>query len=123
MKLLTSVLTEDMNTCIFTASPYVERHHIFSASNKKNSERYGFTAPLRFDLHPNGARVDRRYAEKIDTFLKKWCQQYYVNNYGSREEFIDTFGKSWLDENETVETIEEFAAELRSLLILGGQHE
>lgn len=95
-KQLRSVFTDDMNSCIFTGSTYVERHHIFGAANKLHSEEYGFIVPLRYDLHPNGARADMRYAKQIDTYLKQKAQRYFEEHYGSREEFREIFGKSWL---------------------------
>ena len=95
-KRLTSVFTDDLDTCIFTGSPYVERHHIFGGSNRKMSEQYGFVVPLRYDLHPNGARADQRYSKQIDDHLKKMAQEYFENHYGCREVFIRTFGRSYL---------------------------
>lgn len=96
-KRLTSVFTDDMDTCILTGSPYIERHHIFSGNpNRKLSEQYGFVVPLRYDLHPNGARANQKYAKQIDEHLKKMAQTYFEDHYGSREKFISIFGKSWL---------------------------
>ena len=95
-KRLTSVFTDDMDHCIFTGSPYVERHHIWGAYNRKNSEYYGFVVPLRYDLHPNGARANPKYAKQIDTYLKEKAQKYFEDNYGSREDFMKIFGKSCL---------------------------
>ena len=95
-KKLWSVFTDDMDICIFTGSPYVERHHIFGGSNRTNSEIYGFVVPLRFDLHPNGVRADRRYAKKVDDYLKKMAQEYFEERYGSREKFREVFGRSYL---------------------------
>lgn len=95
-KRLTSVFTKDMDSCYFTGSPYVERHHIYGAYNRKKSEEYGFVVPLRYDLHPNGARADRRYAAQIDEHLKKMGQEYFENNYGTREEFMQIFGRNYL---------------------------
>jgi len=95
-KRLTSVFTDDMDTCIFTGSPYIERHHIFGGSNRVNSEQYGFVVPLRYDLHPNGARADQRYSKQIDDHLKKMAQEYFEAHYGSREAFRRVFGRSYL---------------------------
>lgn len=95
-KKLKSVFTDDMDTCIFTGSPYVERHHIFGGSRRKASEKYGFVVPLRYDLHPNGARANMEYAEKIDDHLKKMAQEYFEEHFGSREEFRQIFDKSYL---------------------------
>ena len=92
----TSVFTDDMDHCIFTGSPYVERHHIFGGSNKTASEKYGFVVPLRYDLHPNGANADMRYAKQIDTYLKQMAQRYFEENCGTREEFMQIFGRNYL---------------------------
>lgn len=77
MKKLHSIFTDDMDRCIFTGSPEVERHHVFGGYNRKRSEIYGFIAPLRYDLHPNGARVNPKYKDVVDTCLKQKCQEYY----------------------------------------------
>ena len=95
-KRLKSVFTEDMDVCIFTGSPYVERHHIFGGFNRNRSEQYGFVVPLRYDLHPNSARADGRYAKDIDTHLKQKAQEYYEENIGTRDDFIREFGRSYL---------------------------
>ena len=93
MKRLHSVLTDDMDHCMFTGCAPVERHHVFGGSNKKLSEKYGFIAPLRPDLHPNGVFAGK-HAKEVDTRLKTMCQEYYEEHIGTREQFIDEFGKS-----------------------------
>lgn len=95
MKRLWSVFTDDMNHCYFTGTAPVERHHIFGAANRKNSEKYGFVIPLRPDLHPNGVNA-RKDATDIDVKLKQMAQTYFEEHYGTREEFRGIFGKSWL---------------------------
>lgn len=94
-KRLWSVLTSDLDHCMFTASAPVERHHVFGGANRKNSERRGFIAPLRPDLHPNGVFAGQS-AKLVDLKLKTMCQQYYEEHYGTREDFIEEFGKSYL---------------------------
>ena len=95
MKKLTSVFTDDMNACIFTGSTTVERHHIFGASNRKKSEKYGFVVPLRPDLHPNGVFAGKD-AKTIDLKLKTMAQEYFEQHHGSREDFIRVFGRNYL---------------------------
>lgn len=95
MKRLHSVLTDDMDSCMFTGAAPVERHHVFGGRNKKLSEKYGFIAPLRPDLHPNGVFAGK-HSKEVDTKLKTMCQQYYEEHYGTREQFIKEFGKSYL---------------------------
>lgn len=98
MKRLWSILTTDMDTCIITGSHNVERHHIFSnmgGGTRKLSEKYGFIAPLSPQLHPNGVHATEE-AKKLDGELKRFCQAYYEEHYGSRQDFIREFGKSYL---------------------------
>ena len=96
-KKLWSVFTTDMNHCVFTGSPVVERHHIFGGANRKKSEVYGFVVPLRPDLHPNGVHFDKNNLLGVtDLKLKQMAQDYYENHCGTREEFRNIFGKSWL---------------------------
>lgn len=95
MKRLHSVFTDDMDHCMFTGCSPVERHHIFGGSNRKKCEKYGFIAPLRPDLHPNGVFAGKD-AKSVDLVLKTKAQAYYEEHYGSREDFIREFGKSYL---------------------------
>lgn len=98
MKKLHSIFTDDLSTCIITGySGGVERHHVFGGARKALSEKYGFIAPLRPDLHPNGAHCtwSPEIAE-IDKNLKQVCQIWYERNVGSREDFINEFGKGYL---------------------------
>lgn len=94
-KKLKSVFTDDMDHCMFTGYPGVERHHIFGGSNRKRSEKYGFVAPLRPDLHPNGVHAGPD-AKTIDLILKMKAQVYFEERYGTRDDFIREFGKSYL---------------------------
>ena len=94
-KKLYSVFTDDMEHCLFTGCAPVERHHIFGAYNKARSEKYGFVVPLRPDLHPNGVFAGDD-AKQVDTRLKQMAQTYYEEHYGTREQFISEFGKSYL---------------------------
>lgn len=94
-KRLTSILTDDMDHCMFTGSNQIERHHVFGGANRKRSEERGFIAPLRHDLHPNGVFAGNQ-AKDVDMRLKTMCQEYYEAHYGTREDFIKEFGKSVL---------------------------
>lgn len=94
MKRLKSILTDDMDSCYFTGSKPVERHHVFGASNRKKSEKYGFIVPLSPTLHPNGVRS--KDDGEIDLYLKQKCQAWYEANIGTRSDFIKEFGKNYL---------------------------
>lgn len=96
MKRLKSIFTDDMDHCMFTLSNTVERHHVFGGFNRERSEKYGFIAPLRPDLHPNGVHANPDLSVRVDMALKQTCQKWYEENVGTREEFIAEFGRSWL---------------------------
>ena len=94
-KRLWSVLTDNMDVCMFTGSAPVERHHVYGGTNRGRSEKYGYIAPLRPDLHPNGASVGE-LGKDVDLVLKQRCQRHYEEFHGAREDFIKEFGRSWL---------------------------
>lgn len=94
-KRLWSVFTDDMDHCYFTGYAPVERHHIFGGRNRVNSEKYGFVIPLRPDLHPNGAMAGKQ-AKEIDQKLKNMAREYFLLHYGSLEDFIKIFGKTFI---------------------------
>lgn len=95
-KRLKSVFTDDMDHCIFTGSPVVERHHIFGGASRKYSETFGYVVPLRPDYHPNGTQATEYAMTEIDMQLKQMAQRHFEENHGSREEFVLYFGKSYL---------------------------
>lgn len=94
-KKLKSVLTDDLDHCMFTGTAPVERHHVYGGSSRKSSEKYGFIAPLRPDLHPNGVFAGKD-AKLVDAELKQRCQRYFEEHNGTRKEFISIFGRSYL---------------------------
>lgn len=98
-KKLTSIFTDDMNTCYFQKRcDGIERHHVFGGPNRKKSEKYGFVIPLHYTLHPNGAGCELSHEERkaLDLFLKQVCERWYLENVGSIYDWIQEFGKSYL---------------------------
>ena len=82
---------------MFTGNSPVKRHHVFGGAYRSKSEKYGFIAPLRPDLHPNGVHfINSDHNKKIDRYLKATCQRYYENYYGARDQFIEEFGRNYL---------------------------
>ena len=92
MKRLWSIFTDDMDYCMYTGRYGVERHHVFSHTSRERKlcEKYGFIAPLRPGLHPNG--VNRgKHAGEIDKDLRRRCREYYIEHYGTEEQFRQDF--------------------------------
>lgn len=90
-----SIFTSDLNTCHITGSTdRIHVHHIFGAANKSNSEKYGFLVPLRKDWH-NMADYGIHFNKELNYKYKRACQEYWLAHYGTKEEFIEVFGKWW----------------------------
>jgi hypothetical protein len=99
VKRLRSVIAPDLDHCMITGSTDVERHHVFHGTHNQRMlcEEYGFIAPLRRDLHQNGEwAVHNRPNGALDTLLKVMCQRRFEAEIGTREEFIEQFGKNYL---------------------------
>lgn len=96
MKKLFSVLTDDLEHCFICGSNVVAIHHVFGASNKKKSEKYGFLLPLHPRWHTDSNDAIHRGNRELDLKLKRLAQTYYENNIGTRTDFIIEFGKSYL---------------------------
>ena len=94
-KKLWSVFTDDMEHCIETGSPYCHRHHIFRGAYKENSEKRGFIIPIVYYLHEfEKGSIHDSPNEGLDLKWKIKAQEYYEEHYGTRQEFIEEFGKS-----------------------------
>ena len=94
-----SVFTDDLDTCIITGQSKeqdaaVEIHHIFGAANKAASERYGFIIPIVALWHKL-ASYSIHQDMQLNIYWKRKCQQYWLKNIGTKEEFIAEFGKWW----------------------------
>ena len=86
-----------MEHCYFTGSPNCHRHHIFYGPYRKKSEEYGFVIPLEPQLHEfTPESVHGNPNKGLDLKLKQMAQRYFEEHYGTREEFIQIFGKNRL---------------------------
>lgn len=86
-----------VRTCIICGSPYTQIHHIFGGTaRRKISDRYGFVVPLCQEHHTGRTGVHQN--RDLDLKLKREAQEYYEQHYGSRTDFIQEFGKGWIDE-------------------------
>ncbi|MCM1191994.1 MAG: phosphoenolpyruvate carboxykinase [Butyrivibrio sp.] len=95
---LWSALTDDLQHCYITGSCNVAIHHVFPGTGRRKlCEKYGFIVPLEPALHNmSGASVHSNPNTGLDLQLKQECQRYFEIHNGSRKEFIEVFGKSYL---------------------------
>lgn len=82
--------------CMICGLPYVEHHHIFyGTANRKISDRYGYIIPLCKRHHTGDEGV--HFNRKLDLELKEMAQKHFEQHYGTREDFIKTFGRNYLE--------------------------
>ena len=95
---LKSVLTDDLQHCYVTGSSTVAIHHVFPGTGRRKlCDKYGFVVPLDPALHNmSSASVHSNPNTGLDLQLKQECQRYFEVHYGSRQKFIEVFGKSYL---------------------------
>lgn len=84
------------DTCWLCGRRATEWHHIFNASNKKNSEKYGAMVRLCHWCHnepPNGVHHNKERRN----YLCKVAQDRIQETYSmTTEKFVKTFGKNYL---------------------------
>jgi hypothetical protein len=84
-----------MRECYICGSTYcLEQHHVFPASNRKNSEKYGLVVDLCHFCHnesPNGVHFNR----ENDLKLKREFQQRFEDDHPELS-FIEIFGRNYL---------------------------
>lgn len=89
-----SVLQKEKECFICHSKNWLELHHIFGASNKKNSEKYGLMVYLCHWCHnepPNGVHHNAENMRKLRAIAQKKFEENHT-----RDEFRRIFGKSYL---------------------------
>ena len=96
---MTSIL-QDEKVCFFCGTTHwLEEHHIFGASNRKHSEKFG----LKLYLCKRHHEIVHRDADTA-LILKKRAQMAWEERYGNRNDFMRVFGRSYLGSiNDTTE--------------------
>ena len=72
-----------------------DHHIIYGYANRKLSEKYGLKVWLCAEHH-NMGNQGVHFNKELDTHLKEKAQEYFESNYGTREEFMEIFGRSYL---------------------------
>ena len=92
-------LFQDVSTerkCWLCGRPATEWHHVFNASNKKNSEKYGAMVHLCHWCHnepPRGVHHNK----ETRNYLCEVAQEKIMQEYGlTIDEFRAVFGKNYL---------------------------
>lgn len=115
-----SILQEKDGTCYLCRKLYgtdsrqknIEEHHVFGGTaNRKLSEKYGLKVYLCIAHHregPEAVHQSRRY----DLMLKEDAQEAFEQNH-TRQEFVNIFGRNWLEEDPVEQAIAEWEENYR----------
>ena len=91
-----SIISNEPVCIVCGTTQDLHRHHIFyGLPNRKKSETWGCWCYL-CAAHHNFSNEGVHYNRKLDQSLKESCQAEWEKRFGSREDFIKTFGRSWI---------------------------
>ena len=83
--------------CVICGNPEVHIHHvIYGTANRKIADEYGYTIPLCREHHLGKEGI--HHNRELVLSWKRIAQELYEEHYGSREDFIKLFGRSYIYE-------------------------
>lgn len=86
-----SLFTDDLEHCIICKRKKDHLHEIFFGSNRQKSMQYGFVIPLCTEHHAE-MHINKDWQE----YWHVKGQEYWEEFIGTRKEFIEVFGKSYI---------------------------
>lgn len=91
-----SIISNEEECLVCGTTLGLHKHHVFyGTANRKQSERYGCWCYL-CGRHHNLSNAGVHFNPELDSWLKQMCQKEWEERYGTREQFIETFGRSYL---------------------------
>lgn len=99
MKKPTESIISNTPVCLVCGTPHhLCRHHIYSGRGRRElSEKYGLWVYLCGRHHTMGA-FSIHHDSALDKKLREQGQRAWEARYGTREDFIRIFGRSWLED-------------------------
>ena len=91
-----SIISNEKECFVCGSYQNLHKHHIFYGhANRRISEKYGCWVYL-CDIHHNMSSDGVHFNKPFDTTLKKYCQEKWQEINGNKDQFIETFGRSYL---------------------------
>ena len=92
-----SIIQSEKECYVCKTTQGLHLHHcLYGMSNRKLADMYKLTVYL-CGKHHNLSNEGVHFNKELDLHLKRLAQEYYEANYGCRLDFIDTFGRNYLD--------------------------
>lgn len=91
-------MQSDLNYCWKCGRFGTEKHHVIFgvSSNKKRAEKAGLMVGLCYEHHQGTNGVHGKNGKQINDDLRWHAQYAFEQHIGTRQDFINTFGKSYL---------------------------
>lgn len=78
---------------------FTQEHHIFyGTANRRLSERYGLKVHLGLEHHIVGPEAVHNGNEELNRKLKQEAQRAFESQHGSRKQFMEIFGRNYLED-------------------------
>lgn len=91
---MNSILQKNKECYLCGTTLNLEKHHVFNKFNRDKSEKYGLTVWLCPNHHRGNFSVHNN--RRIDLNLKEIAQDKWESQFGTKEEFLKEFGRSYL---------------------------
>lgn len=91
-KTIKSIVQYEKECYVCKTTLGLHKHHIFGASNRKHSEKYGLTVFL-CGAHHNLSNEGVHFNKSLDTHLKQLAQERFESVYNT--DFRKIFGKNY----------------------------
>lgn len=88
-----SVFSDNIESCYLCGSTHnLTWHEVYAGRNRQNSMKFGFCLRLCLNCHS-----EEQENSQFNAYWYKQGQLYWEEKIGSREEFIKTFKRNYLD--------------------------
>lgn len=90
-----TIMCNQLEHCIVCGRIHPEKHEVFFGNPyRERSKQYGLVLPLCYEHHRGDHGPHKCHV--VDEKYKKAAQTAWEQIYGSREDFISIFGRSYL---------------------------
>jgi hypothetical protein len=91
-----SIIQTEKECYVCKTTRQLQLHHVYRGGYRKIADKLGMTVFLCLHHH-TGSNEAVHNNKALDLHLKRLGQRKYEEVYGSREDFIETFGRNYLD--------------------------
>lgn len=89
-------IISNLKECFFCGTTVgLQRHHIYAGSRRNASEKYGCWVWLCL-AHHTGSNYAAHTNKRFNDYLQERAQREFEKKVGSRDKFIEVFGRSFL---------------------------